>query len=106
MLQTKELKVSDDKTYTLSLSCNAMIDVEKALDMGYPKILADLADVNNIRIASVRVLFWGCFRDHHPDVTVEQAGELMMAQGGIEAVVDTVAGLIGRPEGAAPADQA
>lgn len=94
-MQTKELKVSDDKTYTLSLSANAMIAVEEKLDTGFPKILLDLADTNNLRISVVRVLFWGCFHDNHPDVTVEQAGELMMAHGGLAPAIETITNLIG-----------
>lgn len=97
-MQIKELQVTDDTTYKLSMSCNAMIAVEEKVGVGFPKILLDLAEPDNIKIAMVRALFWGCFRDNHPEVTIEQAGDLMMAHGGLGPTIETITGLIGDSE--------
>jgi hypothetical protein len=86
---------ADGKTYKLQLSANAMVDVEEVIGDGFPKILSDLADQNKLSIRKVRALFWGCFRDFHQDVTIEQAGEMMMANGGLVRAIDLIVNLLG-----------
>jgi hypothetical protein len=73
-----------DKTYTLRLSINAIAEVETLLDKGINEILATL-DPATARIGTLRAILWGSLQEHHPEVTLLDAGELIGAVGAEKA---------------------
>lgn len=71
--------------YTLVMNTNALAAAQEALST--PKEIAKIEDiyqaVNNGSVKHVIVFFWAALRKYHPLVTVEQAGELIDAAGGL-----------------------
>jgi hypothetical protein len=65
-----------DKTYTLRLSINAIVEVETLLDKGINEILATL-DPASARIGTLRAILWASLQEHHPEVTLLDAGEMI-----------------------------
>lgn len=65
------------QTYTLRFSANALCELEDVLDMGINVIATQLSDVKDLRLKTVRAVFWAGLRDHHPGVTLREAGEIV-----------------------------
>jgi len=70
-----------DTTLTLRFSVNAIVAVEDALDVPIVKVADLFTDVENLRIGKLRTLFRCALVDTHPELTDEQAGELMEVAG-------------------------
>lgn len=85
---------SEGKSYKLAFTTNCMCEVEELLGRGWFDIAFELeawapkdgskeseADarrrVGKMKMSTLRALFWGMLREHQPDITVKQAGELM-----------------------------
>jgi len=68
---------SGEKTYTMRFSANALCEIEEALGMGINTVSNLLADKETMRLKMVRVVFWAGLRDHHPETTLHQAGEII-----------------------------
>ncbi|KFC62779.1 hypothetical protein FF80_03346 [Devosia sp. LC5] len=66
-----------DKTYRLRLSINQIIQVEDILGMGIIKIAGMFNDVENLTAGSVRAVLWGALREHHPEIDIMGAGDIM-----------------------------
>lgn len=66
-----------DKTYRLRLSINEIIQVEDLLGVGIIKIAGMFNDVENLTAGSVRAVLWGALREHHPEVDILGAGDIM-----------------------------
>jgi hypothetical protein len=65
-----------EKTYTLRLSINAIAEVETLLDKGINEILSTL-DPQNARIGTLRAILWASLQEHHPEITLLDAGDLI-----------------------------
>jgi len=65
------------RTYTLSYSVNALCELEIALGEGIGQLAARLADPDNLKVNVLRTFVWGGLRDHHAELTEEDAGRLM-----------------------------
>ncbi len=68
---------SGEKTYTMRFSANALCELEDALEMGVNTVATQLANPESMRLKMVRVVFWAGLRDHHPEITLHQAGEII-----------------------------
>lgn len=77
----------DGKLYTLQFTTNAMVEVEDLLDMPLPALAALMEDPLRVRVGHVRALFWGGLIEHHPDLTVQDAGALMQLAGGMDGLM-------------------
>lgn len=66
-----------DKTYRLRLSINQIIEVEDLLGVGIIKIAGMFNNVESLTAGSVRAVLWGALREHHPEVDIMGAGEIM-----------------------------
>lgn len=94
----------DGTTYTLSLSIDAMCEIEdeaskRSADPANGVTFQDVVErVNRGDIRSIRLLFWGALRDHHRELTVKQAGELLSKVGGIAAVTKQMGVVMGETE--------
>lgn len=92
-----------DRAYTFRLDLNAMCAIEAEAsgsgpDITFPQVLARVSR-NDFR--AVRLLVWGALQGAHPDVTVERAGALIDAAGGIAKFSEqlTALALPGRSKG-------
>lgn len=65
------------KTYRLRLSINEIIQVEDLLGLGIVQIANMFNDVRNLRASSVRAVLWAALREHHPEVDLLGAGDIM-----------------------------
>ena len=75
----------EGQTYTLVLDMDAMCQLEDLFstdkkDATFPEIMEK---VQRRSLRHIRGVIWAALRRHHKDVTVEQAGELLIAAGGI-----------------------
>lgn len=70
-----------DRAYTLSFSVNALCELEDALEQPVAQIANALNDPDTVRLTTVRALVWAALRDHHEDVTLKGAGEIITDAG-------------------------
>lgn len=75
------------KTYTLRYSIDAICEMEAELDKGFVAIAGDLSNPDKISVTLVRAVLWAGLREHHNEVTIKEAGELMVLAGGLTAVM-------------------
>lgn len=66
--------VAGDKTYTLSLSMNALAELEAMLSQSTTEILAKLKAPS---VVLCRAVLWAALRDHHRAISIAEAGELL-----------------------------
>ena len=71
----------DGREYTLSFSINALCELEDALGESVNAIAAQMGDGSKVRLKTIRTLVWAALRDHHPETSVEDAGEIIGAAG-------------------------
>jgi hypothetical protein len=67
----------NEKSYTMRFSANALCELEDVLNMGVNDVAEQMAKPKNLRIKTVRGIFWAGLRDYHPEITITQAGELI-----------------------------
>ncbi len=84
-----ELKAGDS-TYILRYSIDAICSLEASLDKGFPAIVADMSNPATMRLSAVREVLRAGLQEHHPDITVKQAGELIISAGGALVVLGKV----------------
>lgn len=65
------------RSFTMRFSANALCELEDATGMGINALLTVLADPAKMRLKMVRAVLWAGLQDHHPDVTLHQAGEII-----------------------------
>lgn len=68
------------ETYTLRLDYRAISVIEGALDMTFPMVVAHIRS-GNPGISLLSRVLWATLREHHPDVTSDQAMSIVMDQG-------------------------
>ncbi|MEO9297566.1 GTA-gp10 family protein [Devosia alba] len=78
-----------DKTYRLRLSINQIIQVEDLLGIGIIKIAGMFNDVDSLTAGSVRAVLWGALREHHPEVDIMGAGDIM-AEARLQSTIEHV----------------
>lgn len=71
--------LSDGRTLTLRRDFNALAEAEEAVGVRMDVITKALQAGGPV-LKFTRALLWGALRAHHPDVTLEDAGELLMAE--------------------------
>lgn len=78
-----------DKTYTLRFGMNAVVEVETLMDMGIREIAAKLQNPEDFRIGTWRAVLWGALREHHPKLTLLDAGEIL-GEAGVQPTVEAL----------------
>jgi len=97
---------ADGKTYTLQYSHDALVELEEQLDRGIFSIIREIercsSNLELVRLGMVRAIFWAGLHEHHPDLDIKAAGELMTKAGGLLKVLSLASeGLVrafGAPE--------
>lgn len=86
-----------DRVFTLRYSIDALVALETEagrLDglrrKGFHKIAMELNDLDHVSISLARVVLWAGLREHHPDLDVKGAGEVMLAAGGVAKVLEKI----------------
>ena len=72
----------DGAGYTLRFSVDALCQLESAAGKSFADIGRDLS-TGKISITLARQLLWSALREHHPAVTLKEAGEMIKGLGGI-----------------------
>lgn len=82
---------ASDQTYTVSMSANALCQMEEAFGgTGFHNILSTLADPEKITMTNMRKLFWSSLTDNHPEITEKEAGNLIVSVGGLGPALELV----------------
>lgn len=84
-----ELKAGD-ATYVLRYSIDAICSLEERMDKGFTAIAAEMSDPDRMRVTTVREVLLAGLQENHPEVTLKQAGELILAAGGAIVVLGRV----------------
>ncbi|WP_173931391.1 GTA-gp10 family protein [Chelativorans sp. Marseille-P2723] len=77
------------RAYTLSFSVNALCELEDALGQPVAQIANALNDPDTARLSTVRALVWAGLRDHHDEVGVKEAGDII-TDAGIPACMEAI----------------
>lgn len=73
--------------YTLRFSIDAICALEDAAGKGFIALTADMQNVERMSMGLVRKVLWAGLREHHPDITLKQAGDLIIPAGGMQKVL-------------------
>lgn len=93
-----------DRTYTLVTDYDAICQIEKLMSDEEGRIV-NMAEVYvgaaHMSYRHLRAIIWGALRQFHPDMTSQQAGDLIMKLGGPEKFLAVVRKLrqASEPEG-------
>ena len=86
---------TDGKNYTLRFSTNAICELEGVLDRSIISISQDLInaekDPERLRFSTMRAILWAGLREHHPSLTLAEAGDVMTEMGGLAKAVEIIA---------------
>lgn len=66
-----------DTVYRLRLSINDLIEVEGLTGLGILQITEMFNSVQTLKAGDVRAVLWGALRQHHADIDLIAAGEIM-----------------------------
>lgn len=69
--------VADGRTYTLRLGINQIVELETKLDRSINEIVGLLNDMRRVRLGTLRAVLWASLLESEPDITLEQAGEII-----------------------------
>lgn len=72
---------ADGRVYTLSFSINALCELEDAVGETVNAIAAQMSDGSRVKLKTIRTLVWAALRDHHPETSLEDAGDIIGAAG-------------------------
>jgi hypothetical protein len=79
------------KMYTLRYSHSALVKLEKQLDQGLMKVMEDMSSPQQMRIGTVVALLWSGLQKHHPDMTFDDAADLLDdMEGGASSAIEIV----------------
>lgn len=92
-------------TFTLRISMNAMCDMESVLGAKAQSIIAEFGGGQDASISTVRGVLWGAMREHHPNMTLHMAGQVLdeVGYGPVHArIVEALMLFLPKPEAASP----
>jgi len=80
----------DGTSYSLHFTANGMCELEEAAGCNAMAFLKRLeaSAAENLSFGDVRLLFWAGLQEHHPEMSVRDAGALMTAMGGIAKAME------------------
>jgi hypothetical protein len=81
---------ADGKNYTLKFSVNALCLLEAETGKGFPKLAGELSDPDKVTLTLMRQLVWAGLQEHHRDVTIQLAGDLIVGAGGMTVIMQKI----------------
>jgi hypothetical protein len=91
------------KTYTLRYSHLALVKLEKQLDKGLMTVMQNMTKPEEMRLGDVVALLWSGLQKHHPDLTFEDAADLLDdLEGGTSGAIRVIDQAFGKAFNAAP----
>lgn len=81
----------DGKIYTLKFDFQLMANLELELHAPWKEIAANLNDISKLGMSDWLAMFFCALRPHHPEMSLEAAGDLMDAAGGLAVVAPELA---------------
>lgn len=86
--------------YTLSYSIDALCRMEdEACKGGQTVTTQDISErAGRGDVRAVRLMFFAALLDHHPDLTLKRAGELILEAGGIAVIAAALRAVLGSTE--------
>lgn len=87
----------EGRAYTLVLDTNAMVALETLFSTPGHEVTFDqvLARVNAGSVRHIRAFVWAALRRHHAEITVDGAGDLIHAAGGLQAFSNQLLAMVG-----------
>jgi hypothetical protein len=82
------------QSYTLRFSVDALCGLETVTGKGIVALLDELMDQSRMSLTMMRQVVWCGLREHHPDITVKDAGELIAKAGGFLKMMEHVSSAI------------
>lgn len=83
-----------DTVYNLHYDIDRFCELEEFMDRGAVDVLSEMGswskDPTKVRMSLARTIFWIGLREHHPDINLKAAGELMVTVGGIVVVINAI----------------
>jgi hypothetical protein len=70
--------LEDGRELTLRFDFGALAEAEEAADLPTETMMGEFAK-GGARLKTARAMLYGALRYHHPEVTLEDAGELLMS---------------------------
>lgn len=86
-----DVAAGDGKTVRLQFTANAMCEVEDKTGKGFLEFLAEFEAASvagTMRAHDMRLLVWGGMIEHQPEATLQEAGRLITAMGGLAGAAD------------------
>ncbi|MPZ58436.1 MAG: hypothetical protein GEU91_18475 [Rhizobiales bacterium] len=74
---------ADERRYVLHYSIDAICALEESAGKGFPALVQEMADPDKMSVSLLRKVLWAGLREHHPDLTLKDAGELILGAGGM-----------------------
>lgn len=82
-----------DTTYLICFTINAMCELEALTGRSIVEIAMELETVQKspatLRMSTLRAVTWAALRQHHPEITEQEAGEVL-AEAGFPVVMKAV----------------
>jgi len=70
--------LDDGRELTLRFDFGALVEAEEAAECGTEAMMAELAK-GGARLKTARAMLYGALRHYHPELTLDDAGELLMS---------------------------
>lgn len=86
--------VAGEVIYTLKFSIDAICSLEERLGKGFPVIAIEMQDPRRMTLGMVRQLLHASLGEMHPEVTLKEAGELIVEAGGMVEVLGKISAAI------------
>lgn len=76
------------KTYTLCYSIDAICVLEESTGKTLLQLGEEMRDIKSVKMSLVRSIVYAGLIEHHPSITLKEAGELIIAAGGSIKVME------------------
>lgn len=84
-----ELKAGD-KAYVLRYSIDAICAIEEKLGKNFLRIVAEMQNPATMTVTMMREVLHAGLAERHPELTLKEAGELLVAAGGVVGAMQKV----------------
>lgn len=78
---------ANGERYVLQFSIDAICALEAETGKGIIGLVAEFQDPDKMSVTLARQILWAGLREHHPELSVKEAGELIPAAGGIAELI-------------------